>query len=194
MPLGTEVGLGPGHIVLAGNSATPSNDGDTTVPSFGPCLLYPNGWMDQDATWYGGRSRPRPHYVGPCVLWPNGWIDQDSTWCGGRPRPRRHCIRWRPSSPMECCTTALRFSAHVYCGHTVAHLSNYWALAFFYFLHYSFCLVPRGRLSWQFVSFWVDVNIVDSTVLYRTNINTNLVRFISCMSHLSHYNHTPWPK
>jgi len=29
------------------------------------CLseLWPNGWMDQDATWYGGRSHPRQHYV-----------------------------------------------------------------------------------------------------------------------------------
>jgi len=25
----------------------------------GPCLLSPNGWMDHDSTWYGGRSRPR---------------------------------------------------------------------------------------------------------------------------------------
>jgi len=22
------------------------------------------------------------------VLWPNGWMDQDETWCGGRSRPR----------------------------------------------------------------------------------------------------------
>jgi len=27
------------------------------------------------------------------VLWPNGWIDQDETWHGGRPRPRPHCVR-----------------------------------------------------------------------------------------------------
>jgi len=31
------------------------------------------------------------------VLWPNGWIDQDAIWYGCRPRPRRHCIRWGPS-------------------------------------------------------------------------------------------------
>jgi len=60
-----------------------------TLPIFGPCLLWPNGWMDQDATWYEGRPRPRPHCVtwgpsspsqkghsppifGPCLLWPNG--------------------------------------------------------------------------------------------------------------------------
>ena len=27
-------------------------------PIFGLCLLWPNGWMDQDVTWYGGRPRP----------------------------------------------------------------------------------------------------------------------------------------
>jgi len=32
------------------------------------------------------------------VLWPNGWMDRDATWYGGRRRPRRHCIRLRPSS------------------------------------------------------------------------------------------------
>jgi len=40
-----------------------------------------------------------PQIFGPCLLWPNGWMDQDATWYGGRPRPRRHCARWRPSFP-----------------------------------------------------------------------------------------------
>jgi len=31
------------------------------------------------------------------VLWPNGWMHQDTTWYGGRPRHRRHCVRWGPS-------------------------------------------------------------------------------------------------
>ena len=35
------------------------------------------------------------------VLWPNGWMDQDATWYGGRPRPRRHCARWGPSFPRK---------------------------------------------------------------------------------------------
>jgi len=26
-------------------------------------------------------------------------MDQDATWYGGRPRPRRHCIRWGPGFP-----------------------------------------------------------------------------------------------
>ena len=38
-------------------------------------------------------------YVG--VSWPNGWMDQDATWYGGRSRPRRHGVRWRPSFPNE---------------------------------------------------------------------------------------------
>jgi len=32
-------------------------------PIFGKFLLCPNGWMHQDATWYGGRPQPR----GLCV-------------------------------------------------------------------------------------------------------------------------------
>ena len=28
---------------------------------YGAGVLYLNGWMDQDATWYGGSTRPWPH-------------------------------------------------------------------------------------------------------------------------------------
>jgi len=48
-----EVGLGPGHIVLDGDPA-PLPPKGTEPPIFGPFLLSPNGWMHQDATWYGG--------------------------------------------------------------------------------------------------------------------------------------------
>ena len=63
MPLGTKVGVGPGDIVLDGNPAPPPPKRGTAPPLFGPCLSWPNGWMDQDATWYGGRPRPRPRCV-----------------------------------------------------------------------------------------------------------------------------------
>jgi len=43
-------------------------------------------------------SSPHPHFQSH-VLWPNGWMDQDATWYGARPRPRRHCVRWGPSPP-----------------------------------------------------------------------------------------------
>jgi len=46
-----EIGLDPGDFVYDGDPATPKN---AHTPIFGPCLLWPNGWMDQDATWYGG--------------------------------------------------------------------------------------------------------------------------------------------
>ena len=56
----------------------------------------------------------------PCLLWLNGWIDEDATWYGSRPRPRPHCVRGRPSSLpslRETGTAAPLFTAHVYCGH-----------------------------------------------------------------------------
>ena len=63
MPLVTEVNLGPGDVVLDGVAA-PSKRG-TAPPVFHSCLLWPNGSMDQDATWYGGRRRSKRH----CVRW-----------------------------------------------------------------------------------------------------------------------------
>jgi len=84
-----------------------------------PCnvgVLWPNGSMDQDATWCGGKLRLRPHYVGwepsspqngaqqpplsgPCLLWPSDWMDQDSTGYVGWPRSRQHCVRSLEMNP-----------------------------------------------------------------------------------------------
>jgi len=69
MALGMEVGLGPSQIVLDGDPA-PSPKKGQSPPIFGPFLLSPNGWMDQDGTWYGGI-----------------------------PQPSRLCVRWGPSFP-----------------------------------------------------------------------------------------------
>ena len=63
MSLGREIGLGPSDIVLNGDPAPPSEKGAQQFPLFGRCLLLPNGYMDQDATWYRGRPWPRPHSV-----------------------------------------------------------------------------------------------------------------------------------
>jgi len=54
MAFGMGVGLGPGHIVLDGDPAPLPKNG-TEPPIFGTFLLWPNGWMHQDATWYEGR-------------------------------------------------------------------------------------------------------------------------------------------
>jgi len=63
-----------------------------------------------------GRSPP---IFGPYLLCPNGIIDQNATWYGGRPRPRRHCVRRGSSSPPQKWGGALpQSSARVYCGQT----------------------------------------------------------------------------
>ena len=99
MPLDMEIGRGPGHIVQDGDPAPPPQKKGEPHPIFGPCLLWPNGWMDQDATWYGGPSSLSPKWdtappvFGPCLLWPNGWMDEDDTWYGSRPWLGSHCVR-----------------------------------------------------------------------------------------------------
>ena len=51
------------------------------------------------------------------VLWPNGWMDQDATWYGGRPHPRPHCFKWWPSSPPPGRKGhSAQFLTHVCCG------------------------------------------------------------------------------
>ena len=57
-----------------------------TAPIFGPCVLWPDGCMDQDATWHGNRSLPRPHYA-----------------------------RWGTISPPQNGRSP-QFSAHICCG------------------------------------------------------------------------------
>jgi len=74
MPLGMEVGVG--H----------SAQGDYVIwePSSPPLRK---------------RGHSLPLIFSPCLLWPNGWMDQDATWYGCRPPPRRHCAKRGPSSP-----------------------------------------------------------------------------------------------
>ena len=137
MKLGMQVGLGPGHIVLDGDPAPLPLRG--RAPNFGPYPLRPNGCMDQDATWYGGRPRPRrlclrwgprsslpkrgrsahPNFWPFCLLWPNGWMDQDATWYRGRPRPRQHYVRWGPSSPSPKGAQPPPIFGNVRCGQAV---------------------------------------------------------------------------
>jgi len=65
MSLGVEIGLGPGDFVFDRDPAPPPEKRHSSHPIFGPYLLWPNGWMDQDATWYGGQPLPRRR----CVRW-----------------------------------------------------------------------------------------------------------------------------
>ena len=74
MALGMKVGLGLGHIVLDGEPAVLPKKGAERLPIFGPFLLWPNGGMNQDGTWYGGRLQPRRLCVrwGPSFTSPKG--------------------------------------------------------------------------------------------------------------------------
>ena len=45
-----EVGLGPGDLMLDGDPALPSQKVGQSPPIFGPCILRPNGWMDEAGT------------------------------------------------------------------------------------------------------------------------------------------------
>jgi len=44
-----------------------------------------------------GHTNPHPIF-GPCLLWPNGWMDEHAAWYRSRPRPRPHCTTRDPSS------------------------------------------------------------------------------------------------
>jgi len=56
-----------------------------------------------------------PPIFGSCLLWPNGWMDQVATWYGGRPWPRQQCVRWGLSSHAKgTATSPPQFSAHVW--------------------------------------------------------------------------------
>jgi len=66
MSLGMEVGLTQATLFSmgSGDPATPRKKGHThRHPIFGPCLLWSNGWMDEDAIWYGSKSRYKPHCI-----------------------------------------------------------------------------------------------------------------------------------
>jgi len=103
MPLGLEIGLCPGHIVLHGDWASPQKRG--TAPHFWIMfiLLWPNVWMDQDATWYEDRPRPRPY----CVTWGSSCPKK-----GHSPLPPI----FSPCLLSQCC------------GQMVTHLSYCWPL------------------------------------------------------------------
>jgi len=92
MPLGMEVGLGPGDFVIERDPAPARQQG--TAPTQFLAHVY--------------RGK-------------NGCVYQDTTWYGGRPQSRRHCVRWGPSSPSAKGAHPLKghspqFSADVRCG------------------------------------------------------------------------------
>jgi len=96
MPLGMEVGLGPGDFVLDGDPAPPPQKG-SRAPNFRivyyaqtvGCIKMPLGTevgLDPSDIVLDGDPAPplpkggaEPPVFGPYLLWPNGCIDQDET-------------------------------------------------------------------------------------------------------------------
>ena len=80
VPLGMEEGLGPGDFLLDGDPAPPPQKG----------------------------VKPPSPIFGPCPLWPHGWMDQNGTWHRGGPWSSLHCARLGPSCPPHfyCAQTA----------------------------------------------------------------------------------------
>ena len=66
MPLGMDVGLHPGDFVLDGEPL-PLPDKGADPPNFRPMFIVAKRWMDQDATWYGGRLRDIVFDVDPAT-------------------------------------------------------------------------------------------------------------------------------
>ena len=114
MKLDTQVGLGPGHMVLDRDPALPPSKGHSPQFSAHICCGQMAGWikmplgrkvgLDPSDIVLDGKPAPPPQkgaeppIFGPCQLLSNGLMDQDATWYGGRPQLRPHCARWRPSS------------------------------------------------------------------------------------------------
>ena len=140
MPLGMELGLSPDDFVLDGNPLyPPQKGGRAPSPIFGPLLLWPNGCN-------ACIKMPLGMEVG---LSPGNFVF-GGEWGPSYPRNRRHThhhpvltagwmktprgaeVDLGPGHIVLDGVPALRetgtapppiFSARVYCGHTVAHLS-----------------------------------------------------------------------
>jgi len=101
-----EVDFGPSHVVLDGNPA-PLKRG--TAPTFWPCLLWSNSWMDQDATWYKGGLGPG-----------NIVFDADPA----QPPPRGNPPNFRPMSVVDKRLPISAIAEHLYqlvSSHNVSH-------------------------------------------------------------------------
>jgi len=163
------------------------------------------------------RDTSSPQFLAHICCGQNGWMDQDATWYESRLRPRPYCVRWRPSSPSKkghsspqfsahvyCAQTAgwikmppgtkvglvpghivldedpappkghssPLFSAHAYCGQTVAHLSYCWALVMMMMMMQlvgNSCINPHLRLCLPFNSVqFLSVSVHFTSVLLYT--------------------------
>ena len=141
MPVGVKVGLGPRYIVLDGDPASiPKRehrapnirpmfivarrlDGSIKMPLGTMVGIGPgNNVLDADPALHQGHS-PLKNKNRPmsCCGQTAGWIKMSLGTKVGL-GPGRTVLHVDPALPSQR-STALQFSAHVYCGQTVAHVS-----------------------------------------------------------------------
>ena len=137
--LGMEVGLSPGNFVLDWDPAPIPKKGAEPFPFFSPFLLWPNGWMHQDATSLGVELGLSPgDFVldgDPALLPKKGGAPQFSAnircgqTAGWIKMPLGMEVRLGPGDlvfdgdptplpPEKGHTTSTQFLAHVCCGQT----------------------------------------------------------------------------
>jgi len=136
MPLGTEVGLGPGDIVLDGDPASPHKKGAQQPLHFSVHVHCGQtaGWIKMPlgtAVGLGpgqivsdGDSAPHPSLDSstatatfqpmPIVV---KRLDGARNHLVRRPRPMQHCVRWGPAPASRKRPSSPHFLAHAYCGH-----------------------------------------------------------------------------
>jgi len=96
LPLGTEVGLGPGDFVIDGDPAPLPRKGRSPQFSANVYCGQTAGWvkmalvmevglgpghivLDGDPAPLSQKGAKPPPNSGPFLLWPNGWMDQSAT-------------------------------------------------------------------------------------------------------------------
>ena len=116
MPLGMEIGLGPGDFVLDRDPA-PSPKRGAESPKFSAhvdCgqtaawikMALGRPWSSPHCSKWGHSSPPQKWgqsvpIFGPSLLWPNVWMHRDATWYGGRPQPRGLVLDGDPAPPSQ---------------------------------------------------------------------------------------------
>ena len=125
MALGMEVGLGPVHIMIDGDTAPLPKKG-AEPPNFRPIFIVAK-WLHESRCHLdpaNTRKRahpPLPNFVA-CLLWPSGWMDEDTAWYSSWPRPRPHCTRRGTRSREKGTAAPLSFQPMSIVA-TVTHLS-----------------------------------------------------------------------
>jgi len=128
--LGTEVGLGPGHIVLDVDPAPKKGHSPQFLAHL--CCDQTVGWMmpfgtqglcSGDIVLDGTPLPQKEEGTAPQPILAHVYCGQTAGWSrtpyGGRPRPRRHCVTWEPSSSTQIRGIAPPpFLAHVCCNQT----------------------------------------------------------------------------